>query len=313
MMNTGSKKLNWIVFFIVINLNCEKLANIENKPVIEVDFSQTDPDTAVNLSPQNNGHPIYLAISSTISPKETYKYYKDLVKYISEKCGRPVQLKQRKTYQEILKLLEVGEIDFAFICSGTYVAAEGEVPIEIIAIPEVRGKHFYNAYIIVHKSSSIKKFKQLRNKSFAFTDPLSNTGYLYPSIRVKELGSGSEKFFKKTIYTNAHDYSIQAVARKIVDGASVNGLVFDYIKSLYPERVKEIVIIETSEPFGIPPIVVPKFLNPELKHKLRSVLLEIHTDPVGREILKKLQIDRFVPPGNTDYSSIRKNLLLLNK
>ena len=307
------KIITLFIFFIGINLNCERLTNIGSKEVIEIDFSQTDPDTSRRNSAELSGHPIYLAISAMISPKETYIYYENLIKYISEKCDRQIKFKQRKTYQEVIRLLAVGEVDFAFICSGAYVAAEGNVPIEILAIPEVHGKHYYNAYIIVHSASPVQKFKELRGKTFAFTDPLSNTGFLYPAIRVKYLGTTPENYFAKTIYTNAHDYSIQAVAKKIVAGASVNSLVFNYTKEVYPERVKDVRIIEVSEQFGMPPIVVPKFLNPQVKNKLRSVLLNIHKNPDGLKILKKLRIDRFVPPGNADYSSIRNNLLILKK
>ena len=94
----------------------------------------------------------------------------------------------------------------------------------------------------------------------------------------------------------------------MVDGATVDGLVLNYIKAYYPEKVKNIRIIETSKPFGMPPVVVHKSLNYRLKKKLRQALLNMDKDPQGKKILERLMIDKFVPGNENDYLTIGKNL-----
>jgi len=243
-----------------------------------------------------------------VSPRETLRYYEDLVHYISRKIGRPIKINQKKTYKEVNDQLKQRQIDAAFICSGAFVEAKSRFPIEIIAVPVVNGKNTYNADVIVRKNSPIRRFEDLRGKTFAFTDPLSNTGRLYAVERVRELHSTPGKFFSKVIYTHGHDYSIQAVARGMVDGATVDGLVLNYTKAYYPEKVKNIRIIEISKPFGMPPVVVHKNLDYQLKNKLRQVLLKMDKDPEGKKILERLMIDKFVPGNEKDYLSISKSL-----
>ncbi|MBI2418705.1 MAG: PhnD/SsuA/transferrin family substrate-binding protein [Ignavibacteriales bacterium] len=187
------------------------------------------------------------------------------------------------------------------MCTGAYINAKKNFPIELLAVPVVDGKPFYNAYVIINRKSSIKTFKELSGKSFAFTDPLSNTGYNYIVSELKTLGTTPEKFFSKTIFTYAHDFSIQAVARDLVDGATVDGLVYEYIKNKHPEKVARISVLNKSRDFGMPPFVVNPNMDPEIKLKLRKIMTTMHLDIRGKEILKKIMIDKFLVGDESIY------------
>ena len=113
-------------------------------------------------------------------------------------------------------------------------------------------------------------------------------------------------FFSKTIFTYSHDNSILAVAKKIVDGAAVDSLVWDYLDAKKPVNTSLIRIIKKSEPYGIPPVVVPKDLDPALKKELQDILLTMHEDQTGKKILQEIMIDRFVKVEDSLYDSIRK-------
>jgi phosphonate transport system substrate-binding protein len=198
-------------------------------------------------------------------------------------------------------LLAENKLDFAFICTGAYLEAINKIPIELLVVPVVEGKPYYQAYIIVNKETNINSFDELKNKSFAFTDPLSNTGFNYVVNLLKDKGTTPEKYFSKTIFTYAHDYSIQAVKRKLVDGATIDGLVFEYLKHFQPEKIERINVIHKSKYFGIPPFVVQKNLDPVLKENLRKVMLQMHLDEEGRKLLNKIMIDKFILADNSLY------------
>jgi phosphonate transport system substrate-binding protein len=161
-----------------------------------------------------------------VSPKETLVYYRQLLDYIGSKLGRNVQLIQRKTYGEINELIGKGQIDLGLVCSGPYVTGREKYGFELLAVPQVHGKHFYQSYLIVNKNSTFHKLEDLRGQVFAFTDPESNTGKLVPTYWLMKVGERPETFFSKTIYTYSHDNSILAVARALADGAAVDGLIW---------------------------------------------------------------------------------------
>lgn len=298
-------------FFIMSISSCSDTDQSQQKPII-IDF--IDSLHAPEFPPVDTVQSVLrVAISSMISPKETFAYYGQLIKYIAKQAGMEIELKQRKTYREVNELLKLGVIDFAFICSGAYVEPEMSGAVELLTVPVVQGQPTYQAYVIVNAQSSFRTFADLKGKTFAFTDPLSNTGCLYPVSRVIKLGSTADQYFAKTFYTYGHDYSIQLVARGIVDAASVDGLIYEYQKRFAFERVKDLRVIEISERYGIPPVVVRKHLSTKLKKKLQGIFLSIAETDEGKMILDKLSIDRFVLGRNVDYSSIKQLKKIVNR
>jgi phosphonate transport system substrate-binding protein len=292
------------IFFIFFLQGCNQNIPLNETP-IKIDFSQKETNRSIQDSVLSD-FTVPVAVSAMISPRENFKYYQDLISYISKKTNISFKIVQRKTYEEVNKLLRSNEVSLAFICSGAYVAEKKKSDIEILAVPVCNNKTLYYAYIITNKNSGLNTFEDLKNKSFAFTDPLSNTGKLYVIKRLKDINSTEKEFFSKTVYTHAHDISMQLVSKNIIDGASVDGLIFEYYSKFNPERVSNLKIIEKSEGFGIPPIVVPKNLNPSIKNKIKSVFLSLHKDPEGKKILDKLLIDKFIAGKDSNYNSIRK-------
>lgn len=290
------QKIISVVILSLLMLACENKSKQDVKEINLINQNVVQDSTYGFDKPV-----IYVAISTMISPVETFNLYKDLIDYISSKLGVPIEFKQRKTYSEVNNLLKENKLDFAFICTGAYVQEKDELPVELLVVPVIESRPFYNAYVIVNKKSNIKTFDDLAGKSFAFTDPLSNTGYLFVVNLLKEKRTNPEKFFSKTIFTYAHDYSIQAVARNLVDGATVDGLVYNFLEHASPEKVISTKIIMKSKDFGIPPFVVRKGMNPELKNKLKSIMLNLHNDPKGKELLSKIMIDKFIEGNDELY------------
>ena len=278
---------------------------------VVVDFSKT---VAVERPISSDPGPAQLrvAVAAIISPKETFVFYRQLLDYIGAKLGREIEFVQRKTYVEINELLARGQIDMAFICSGPYALGKEKYGLELLATPQVQNSHFYQSYLIVNKNSMFQSMADLRGGVFAFTDPDSNSGKLVPTVWLAQMGEKPETFFRKTIYTYSHDNAILAVAKELVDGAAVDGLIWEYFHQKNPIFTSKTRVIRKSEPYGIPPIVASKFLTLRLKTLIRQELFSMHQDPQGQKILHELLIDRFISPRDEWYDSIRKINLSLS-
>ncbi len=254
-----------------------------------------------------NADTLKIGVAAMISPKETSRYYTDMINYVGEKVGKKVEIIQRENYSEMDSLLEKGEVDVAFICAGPYVKDHEKFGVELLVAPQSYGKPFYHAYIIVPADSSASSLADLKGKRFAFTDPKSNTGKLVPTFMIaKKFNMTPEKFFSQVIYTRSHDRSIEAVAKKLVDGASVDSLIYDYAVRKNPVYTSLTKIIEKSPPYGIPPVVVTKKTDRNLKEKLKKAFLNMHKDPKGKAILDGIMVDRFIIPKDSDYDSVRE-------
>lgn len=249
---------------------------------------------------------IKIGVASMITPVDAVKYYQEIIDYIGEHINQPVQMVHRRTYEEMDALLERGEVKVAFICSSPYVRNRERFGVELLVAPSVNGKAIYHSYIIVHKDSPVKSFEDLRGKVFAFTDPRSNSGKLYPTYLLRTMGFTPEKFFSRTVYSYSHNKSVEMVAKRIVDGAAVESIVYEYmVKKGSPYALKT-KVIKRSPPFGIPPVVVTRDINPDIKKKMKEAFLNMNKDKRGKAILDAMMIDGFVNISDSDYDSIRK-------
>ena len=272
---------------------------------VTVDFSKTVPVARPGAQEPANP-PVRVAVAAMVSPKETMELYRQLLTYLGRKLGKEVGLVQRKTYGEVNELLGKGMIDLAFVCSGPYVTGKDRYGFVLLAVPEVHGHNTYSAYLIVNQESSFQRLEDLKGHTFAFTDPDSNTGRLVPLYWLAALHTRPETFFGRSIYTYSHDNSIMAVARGLVDAASVDGLIWDYYEKKNPAFTSKTRIIKKSEPFGIPPLVASRQFPAADRERVQNLLFAMHQDPEGKRILTELMIDRFIPPRDEWYGTVRQ-------
>ncbi|MFN3479481.1 MAG: phosphate/phosphite/phosphonate ABC transporter substrate-binding protein [Thermodesulfovibrionales bacterium] len=249
---------------------------------------------------------IKIGVASMITPVDAVKYYQEIIDYIGEHINQPVQMVHRRTYEEMDALLERGEVKVAFICSSPYVRNRDRFGVELLVAPSVNGKSIYHAYIIVHKDSQVKSFEDLKGKVFAFTDPRSNSGKLYPTYLLKTMGLTPEKFFSRTVYSYSHNKSVEMVAKRMVDGAAVESIVYEYMLKKGSPYAMQTKVIKRSPPFGIPPVVVTRDINPDIKKRIKEAFLNMNKDKRGKGILEAMMIDGFVNISDSDYDSIRK-------
>lgn len=250
--------------------------------------------------------PVKIGVVSMITPIDAVEYYQEMIDYISEKMGAPVEMVLKRTYDEMDRMLEKGEVDAAFVCSTPYVEDKRRFGAELLVVPQVNGRAFYKSFIIVHKDSEIKSFDELKGKTFAFTDPKSNSGRLYPVYRLAKKGERPEKFFKKYIYSYSHNKSVELVAKKLIDGAAVENLIYQYMNEKGSPYVKQIRIIEKSPFFGIPPMITTPGVSTFIKEKIKEILTDMHRENKGKRILSAMLIEKFVEGSDSNYDTVRE-------
>ncbi|NYE56773.1 substrate-binding domain-containing protein [Carboxydothermus ferrireducens] len=259
---------------------------------------------SASSSAKNDELVLKVAISSMTSPSESIVYYDELLKNLGRELGRKIKVIQKNSYFEVNDLLRTGQVDLAFICTYSYLVGAKQFGLELLVVPQVNGKPYYQSFVIVRNNSGIEKFSDLKGKIFAFTDPMSTTGYFYPQYLLLQNGTTDREFFKKFFFTYSHDNAIKAVAKGIADGAAVDSHVFLMMEKENPGLTRNLKIIARSPDYYAPPVVVRPGLPQDLKEKIKNYFLSLDKKPEGQIILRKIGVDRFVPGEREKYRSI---------
>lgn len=252
---------------------------------------------------------VRFAVAPVLSPRATLENYDALATYLGERLEKSGELVQGKSYAEINALVRSGEVTLALVCSGAFVVAQREFGMQALVVPVINGEKTYRSYLIVPSGSATRGWEDLRHKVFAFTDPLSNTGRLVPLYVLSQMGETPDKFFQNFIFTYSHDNSVRAVAEGLVDGASVDSLVYNFMLAQDPSLVTRTNVVWTSPPYGINPVVVHPSMPLETRQQLEDIFLNMSTDPKGQEVLRHLGVDAFVRPDPSAYDTIEAMML----
>lgn len=249
--------------------------------------------------------PLRVAVAAIISPQGNAQGYGQLLEYLGRRLDRPVEMVQRRTYIEVNDLVRDGQVDLAFVCTSAYITGARDFDMQLLVAPQVNGQSVYHSDLIVAADSPAASMADLQGKIFAFTDPISFSGRVYPTHLVAQLGTTPAEFFGRTFFTYSHDDAIRAVADGVADAAAVDSLVFDFAVARDPALARRVKVIHQSPPFGIPPVVVGAHVRPQLRASLYDLLLTMHGDESGRQALQAVGFDRFVPIEPQAYDSAR--------
>lgn len=304
------KKLLFIVVLVTFPLIMSGCSDDEVSVVEEINIYQPNKDDDERITKEHKDE-INIALASVISPAKSRSKYELLLDYLGEKLDKQINIIQKETYAEVNELLRTGGVDIAFICSLSYVLASQEGYIEGLVSPEVKGTNLYQSYVIVKKDSPYHSLQDLNGQRFAYTDPLSYSGKLSVLKMLDTMEIQESSFFKETFYTYSHDYSIKSVDLGIVEGASVDSALFEQMRRNNDKDVQNLKIIEAGEKAGMPPVVASVHTNEKIKKEVKEILLNLNQTEEGNQILKEIQIDRYIPLKNDDYTVISEILHLM--
>ncbi|MFN3785307.1 MAG: PhnD/SsuA/transferrin family substrate-binding protein [Thiothrix sp.] len=224
-------------------------------------------------------------------------------KYLQQRLQRPIQFFQRGSYSEVLRLLQNARVDFAWLCGFPYWRNRDWL--KLVAVPVYKGQPLYQAYLIRHVgATNVDKLADLKDKVFAYSDPDSNSGFLYPQYRLRRAGLDTRRFFARTFFTWSHRKVVEAVAVQLAHGGAVDGYVWDVLAQSHPHLTAQTTIFDRSTSFGFPPVVAAQHVDATLFNEFQSVLLGMSDDPEGQKLLQIIMLDGFIQAKAELFTSI---------
>ena len=244
---------------------------------------------------------------ATFLAPQLYRIYEHIARYVGEKVGYPADLTVGRAFEDF----EAGGVDVGFICGLPYVrlADEPANTVELLAAPVLEGERYrqkpvYFSDVIVRSDSPYTSFDDLGGCTWAYNEPGSHSGYNLVCSSLLERGK-TLHYFGTMIKTGSHSRSLQLVLEGRADATAIDSHVLDVVLAQNKDLALQLRVVTMLGPSSIPPVVVARNLDPDLKCRMREALLTIHDDPDMARVLHEGRIDHFVAVTDADYNDIR--------
>jgi phosphonate transport system substrate-binding protein len=252
--------------------------------------------------------------------------------YMADRLQISVRFIDDISWQERERGLDQGQIHVGWICGLLYVwkcmqAGRSKRrpyrPVELLAAPVMDGKRYENqpvyfSDVIVRRDSLFHSLEDLRGATLAYNEPRSYSGYAILCYHLATRGY-TKGYFGKAIESGAHLHSLQMVLSGEADTTAIDSTILDCEFENNPALRSQLRVVAVLGPSPIPPWVIFGTLPDGMRHDLRGLMLEMNGDVLGRQILRKGQLNRFTSVSDVDYDPIRnvaqytKNMSLKNR
>jgi len=233
--------------------------------------------------------------------------YEAVTEQLGARLGVPAELVVETDYDECARDVN----DVCFVCSLPYIEFErrGVSPAVPVAAPVLQGARYggrpiYFSDVIVQRESPFRSFLDLRGRSWAYNEPLSQSGYGITRYHLVKLGE-THGFFGEAREAGFHEEAIRMVASGEVDASAIDSQVLAVALRDDPSLGASLRVIDALGPSTIQPVAVSKRLTPEVREEIRGVLTSLHEEADVRERLAVGLVERFVPVGPEEYDDIR--------
>ena len=250
--------------------------------------------------------PLVLAFIPQENPEKLIGDIEIIIEYLQKEMGIAVKGYVTQDHAAAVEALRNGEADISFMGGLPYVLAHEIIGAEVILSEVYRGSPTYSARIFVLKDSGIEKVEDLKGKSIAFADPISESGFIYPlEIMVEagllKRGDDPKEVFSNVYFAGGYQQAIQALANGLVDAAGVSQFA-DLL--LTPEQLPKITWIAESKPIPSHLVCVRKGLDKERVDAFKQAMLKLN-QPENKHLLKYVYSpDGYIEASHSDYKSV---------
>ena len=242
--------------------------------------------------------------------------YEKIGKMIGEKIGCKVEVYVATGYNAEIEAMRNGKLEVAEFGPLGYVLAHQVAKAEAVAaFGNAQNKPVtYWASVVTYPSSGLKTVADLRGHSFAFSDPASTSGHLFPAYGIRKSGLDPDKDVT-AIYAGSHTASFEALYNHKVDAAELNSEQLESATQRGHYKDGDLVFLWKSDPIPTDPVAIRGDLPAPFKKKLTEALQHLDLmslDAAERKIMVGAGITQLVPETDSSYDGIRDLVKTLN-
>jgi phosphonate transport system substrate-binding protein len=228
--------------------------------------------------------------SASVQRERWEPFFADMQK----KTGLTIRSFYAPDYAGVIEAMRFNKVQVAWYGNKAAMEAVDRSNGEVFAqVMYADGSFGYHALLLTHVDSPYKTLEDVytnaKQINFGIGDPNSTSGFLVPTYYLFAQRKLEARQIFKTVRNASHGANIQAVLARQVDVATNNTEAYEQLERTKPELVRQLRVLWRSPLIPSDPFVWRKDLDPAVKAKIRSFVLNYaKTDPQEKAILGKI-------------------------
>ncbi len=232
--------------------------------------------------------------------------------YVSKRVGVKFIIQPIIGYEKSVEKLRDGVVDAGIFGSApAYISIKSDIA-EPIARPEARKSSVYYGYWMTFKGNGLNSISDFKGKKFAYVDPYTSAGYLFPRAAIKAKGFDPDNFFGTLKFAGTHEAAIQMLLNGTVDGCAAKDTAYKKFIETNMGLKDKLNVLEVAGPFPERTLMISKRIGETLRKNVKETLLKMDSDPEGLKILTEAGRSRYVETTIEDFAAIKRILDILN-
>jgi len=260
-------------------------------------------------------NPVKLYFTPSVDAEKITLSAKPLIKFLEKETGYYFETAVPTSYIAVVEAFGTDRADIAIINSFSYLLAHEKYGANaVLRIIRTGNQAFYRGQIIVRTDSGIDRLEDLNEKSIAYVDASSASGYILPSalLRKKGIKPSRETFAMK------HDNVVTMVYQRQVDAGAtfyspphpVTGEPLDArlrVKKQYPDVFDKIKILALTDSLPNDPVVFRKGMSRVMVERIKNALLKFANSEEGKKVMPDIySMEGLMEANDSDYDFLRK-------
>jgi len=254
-----------------------------------------------------NGGTVRFGVEPFEAAPKVQGLYDQIGQMLAAKLGCEVKVYVSTSYNGEIEAMRSGKLEIAEYGPLGYVLAHqvaGADAVATFATPDGKRPSTYYASIVTKPGSGITSIKQVAGHSFAYSDPDSTSGHLFPSYGLKKNGIDPDTGIKG-VYAGSHTASFEALRNGKVDAGELNSQMIQSAMTAGEYKDGDYVTLWKSDPIPTDPITVAKALPASFKARVREAFLSLDLSKLDDKGMLKGFGYKFVAADDSMYSQIR--------
>ncbi len=234
---------------------------------------------------------------------DTTTRFTPLIEYLETELDLDIEANVGADYAAVILGMGADNVDLAWFGPKSYVEASERAGAQAFVVEDTLDSGVgYNGVILTNAQSDIMSMEDAQDRTFAFTDPNSTSGYLVPITHfLLEREVQPEQYFSQVIFSGTHEASILSVVNNNVDVAATNNLSLDQAIEKGIATREDFRTLWESDTIPGSPMAYREELPQSLKDAIREAFLS-YDDPEGLEMLG---LNGYVEVDDATYDAIR--------